>query len=1112
MLKTCTAIIISYLVLMTCGAGHIYADSHHLPGFEDLFEKHGSVMLVIDSDTGYIKRANQAALDFYGYSAQELGDMKIQDINVLSHREVQEEMRRASLQDRNYFQFTHQLATGEERSVEVYSWPYSTDEGNYLYSIIHDVTPRIEAEKAQQFFLFLGITTVLVVIIALLMKYIYSSRAAASRLRQSEEKLSAIFKAARNVGLVVTDMQSVVQEFSPGAEKIFGYSRDEIMGRYVGVLHLEDELSRFPEYIARLYEQQEGFSVETRLVRKSGEIFPALLNFEPYCDDKGSMVGTLGVTLDITERKKAEEALSKSEEMFRQMADNMGEVFWLRSGDNSRMLYVSPSFEKVFGRSRQDLYHDPNCFVDMVHGDDRPAVLKELNREISGDEDASFNMEYRIVRPDGEIRWVWARSFPVRDAQGVTIRYTGIAVDITRIKEAENEYKALSREYETVFNGTSDALFLVQVLGEESFRFIRNNLTHEQLTGLTMEVIQGRTPQDVLGRDLGVQVSRNYQRCVQARAPISYEETLDLPGGERVWFTTLTPVFENGDISYIVGSAQDITERKNAEIELYQAKEQAEKASMAKSEFLANMSHEIRTPISGIIGALDMLASESADQSRKDLVDMTLESARSLEQIINDILDLSKVEAGKLDLVHEDFSLRSLLRRVLGLYSIQARNQGIALKVDADSRLPEYVRGDVHRLEQVLRNLVSNAVKFTQAGHVLIRVKAMDMDEHKATVEFQVEDSGEGISGEFLPRLFDSFTQADITYGKKHQGSGLGLAISQRLVQMMGGEIQVQSTPGRGSVFSFTLTLGISSVEDKKAKELEDRSAEPGISSPLSILVVEDVELNREYMGYLLESRGHRVQFASNGEEAVSAFEPGRFDLILMDIQMPGIDGLEATRRIRSMEGERLGERGMEHGARGGTPDAGSRDSARVPIIALTAYAMPGDREKFLEEGMDGYVSKPVDPSKLLQEISSLAVPGGGGVLQGDQSGTQEPETKKGDMVPDFISREDLDKRYAGHVDFWSGMFQRFLQEELQQYRDNLQDAVDRQNMDAVSSLGHKLKGALGTLCVAGAAQKSSELDLAAREKDLEGVRRAWEELLQELHKLLEYRDQGNQD
>ncbi|RQD76815.1 ATP-binding protein, partial [Desulfonatronospira sp. MSAO_Bac3] len=474
--------------------------------------------------------------------------------------------------------------------------------------------------------------------------------------------------------------------------------------------------------------------------------------------------------------------------------------------------------------------------------------------------------------------------------------------------------------------------------------------------------------------------------------------------------------------------------------------------------------------------------------------------------------DLSKVEAGKLDLVHEDFSLRSLVRRVLGLYSIQARNQGIALKVDADSRLPEYVRGDAHRLEQVLRNLVSNAVKFTQAGHVLIRVKAMDMDEHKATVEFQVEDSGEGISGEFLPRLFDSFTQADITYGKKHQGSGLGLAISQRLVQMMGGEIQVQSTPGRGSVFSFALTLGISSVEDKKAKELEDRAADAGISSPLSILVVEDVELNREYMGYLLESRGHRVQFASNGEEAVSAFEPGRFDLILMDIQMPGIDGLEATRRIRSMEGERLGERGMEHGARGGTPDAGSRDSARVPIIALTAYAMPGDREKFLGEGMDGYVSKPVDPSKLLQEISSLAVPGGGGVLQGDQSGTQEPETKKGDMVPDFISREDLDKRYAGHVDFWSGMFQRFLQDELQQYRDNLQDAVDRQDMDAVSSLGHKLKGALGTLCVAGAAQKSSELDLAAREKDLEGVSRAWEELLQELHKLLEYRDQGNQD
>jgi signal transduction histidine kinase/ActR/RegA family two-component response regulator len=385
--------------------------------------------------------------------------------------------------------------------------------------------------------------------------------------------------------------------------------------------------------------------------------------------------------------------------------------------------------------------------------------------------------------------------------------------------------------------------------------------------------------------------------------------------------------------------------------ELLAAKRIAEEASRAKSEFLANMSHEIRTPMNGIIGMTDLALMTPLTDTQRDYLQTVRNSAESLLVIINDILDFSKIEAGKLEIAAVDFSLRTLLGDTLKPMVVRAEEKRLRLTVDVGPEVPDAIVGDPIRLRQVLVNLVSNALKFTDAGEILVRiVHDVEPDGARVTLHVSVVDTGIGIAEDKQVAIFQAFTQADGSTTRVYGGTGLGLTISGQLVSLMGGHIQVESTPGRGSAFYFSITVPLAS--SPVAVKTTPKPAAPVLGTrQLRVLVAEDNIVNRRLAEYLLRLRGHQPSMVVNGREAVDALTRASFDVVLMDLQMPEMDGFAATAAIRAKEKE---------------------SGARTPIVALTAHAMEGDRQRCLDADMDGYVSKPIDASELFGVIDTV--------------------------------------------------------------------------------------------------------------------------------------------
>jgi len=495
----------------------------------------------------------------------------------------------------------------------------------------------------------------------------------------------------------------------------------------------------------------------------------------------------------------------------------------------------------------------------------------------------------------------------------------------------------------TLVDNLPDFIYAKDAVG----RFLLANASVARHMGTTPENLLGKTDFDFFPPDLAEAYAEDERRVMRSgEALINREEAgLDANGNAITILTTKVPLRdEEGRVVGILGIGRDITARVKVEAEIRAAREAAEAANRAKSDFLANMSHEIRTPMNGVLGMSELLLDSRLDTEQRDCAETIRESGKALLTVINDILDFSKVEAGKLELEAIEMDVRSSVDECARLLAIQAHAKGLELEVSCDPELPESVRGDPNRLRQILLNLGGNAVKFTSRGSVRVCIGVLEATAHDVLVRFEVRDSGIGIPKDRLDSLFKPFTQVDASTTRRFGGTGLGLSIVRRLVELMHGTCGVESELGVGSKFWFTARFGrTTAMETAAAAAGKAEISAQSVAPHRRVLMAEDNIVNQRVAARMLEKMGYAVDVVNDGRAAVAAWARGGYDAILMDCQMPEMDGYAATREIRRQE----------------------NGTARIPIIALTAHAIKGADEECFAAGMDHYITKPFDRDEL---------------------------------------------------------------------------------------------------------------------------------------------------
>jgi PAS domain S-box-containing protein len=645
------------------------------------------------------------------------------------------------------------------------------------------------------------------------------------------------------------------------------------------------------------------------------------------------------ISIIIDALHRARKKAYASQELYQIVADYASDwVFWL--DPTGRSLYQSPSCLRITGYGAAEFESDPSLLLHIIHPDDL-TVFQAHHHDVV-EEQAPGGLQFRIVRPDGEIRWIEHYCQPVFSPDGKYLGTRGSNRDVTKRKQTEEALLVREEQLRLFVEHAPTAIAMF----DKQMRYLDVSNRWLEDFGLVGQDLRGRSHYEVLP-DVPERWRDVHRRCLSGTVERSEADPFVRANGNTQWkrWEARPWYASSGEVGGIVIFSEDITKNKQAEEQLRTAKDEADKANRAKSEFLANMSHEIRTPMNGIMGMTELALLQDIPPRAREYLQFVKQSGKALLEIINDILDMSKIESGTVVLERRPFMLREAMISMFVPFSVSAEAKGLLFHHSIEADVPDQLTGDLGRLRQVLTNLLGNAVKFTEKGGVRVSV-SMDKEPTEPRVSrllFRIKDDGIGISKDRLEDMFEPFSQVGLSTHVKYGGTGLGLAISKNLVELMGGQIWANSEPAKGTTFYFTSEFGM--AEEQAPPKTNIQPGDPTNTVSLHILLGEDDEPSRFMTTELLRLRGHRVVTAADGLEVIERLKSNKFDLVLMDVRMPVTDGVEATKRIRG------GEAG--------------EDQKNIPIVALTAYALTNDRERFLSVGMDGYLSKPIDMEDL---------------------------------------------------------------------------------------------------------------------------------------------------
>ncbi|HEX7801035.1 MAG TPA: PAS domain S-box protein, partial [Asticcacaulis sp.] len=662
-------------------------------------------------------------------------------------------------------------------------------------------------------------------------------------------------------------------------------------------------------------------------------------------DENGAPLSLSGIMVDIDARRRIEQALDESHQHLR-LAQKAGRIGVFVVPARGEVMQVSEAFCQIFG-----LPPAAQAPIDVVKAcvlpEDRDARSTRADRAEGA---TPPEAEYRIRRADdGELRWIYRRGEFVRDATGAPLHMLGIVQDITERKLAALRLKESEDYFNLMLDSVQDHAIITL---DEGGRIVLWNPGAQEIFGYKAGEAVGQGIELIFTEeDRAVDAPRAELAAAAVHGRTHDERWHRRRNGERFYTSGSMTAMRDGEgrVCGFIKIARDMTEQQKAQQALMEARNAAEAANLAKSEFLANMSHEIRTPMNAIIGLSALLAKSQPLSQRQGAYIRTLQtSADTLLDLINDLLDVAKIEAGAIELERVPFTFSRLAQEIGEMLGVPARDKGLALRIDAGAVADRIYLGDPTRLRQIVMNLGSNAVKFTETGEVEIVFLREPMADGRDLVRIRVRDTGVGIAEDKVAAIFQKFVQADSGINRKYGGTGLGLAITRTLCEIMGGEISLRSAPGEGSVFEAAAPLEIAEAAQAAQADLSLAArAETCVvaGTPPEVLLVEDHEPNILVATAFLQEFGYAVDVAVSGREAYDRLEHRAYAAVLMDVQMRDVNGLDATRMIRERE------------AREGR--------APVRIIGMTAHALSGDRERCLAAGMDDYISKPFRPDDL---------------------------------------------------------------------------------------------------------------------------------------------------